>query len=122
MANGYTYLAGPDKGTTWFFKDVNASPTFTWGDFPDHDPRPRLGHHRPAAVRAGRADQAARHRRRPVQRGAVDDHHRAVRHQRPSGWQLQTGKDNVYGRGHANTVLLPDGSMVEVGGGRGSLD
>ena len=38
------------------------------------------------------------------------------------GWQPQVGKDNLYGRGHANTVLLPDGSMVEVGGGRGSLD
>lgn len=34
-----------------------------------------------------------------------------------AGWQF-TPSLNV-GRGHANTVLLPDGSMVEVGGGKG---
>ncbi len=33
------------------------------------------------------------------------------------GWQ--TGPSLNMGRGHANTVLLPDGSMVEVGGGVG---
>ena len=36
------------------------------------------------------------------------------------GWQ--TGPSLNMGRGHANTVLLPDGSMVEVGGGVGRDD
>lgn len=35
-----------------------------------------------------------------------------------AGWHF-TASLNV-GRGHANTVLLPDGSMVEVGGGKGT--
>jgi hypothetical protein len=35
-----------------------------------------------------------------------------------AGWHF-TSSLNV-GRGHANTVLLPDGSMVEVGGGKGT--
>jgi hypothetical protein len=35
-----------------------------------------------------------------------------------TGWKA--APSSVYGRGHANTVLLPDGSMVEVGGGVGS--
>ena len=120
MANGLTYLAGPDRDTTWYFDDVDASPTFTWGDFADHDPRPRLGHDRSAAVRPGRADQAARDRRHRVRA--------ATRRRPPPSCSTSTtrrlaapdGKDNLYGRGHANTVLLPDGSMVEVGGGRGS--
>jgi hypothetical protein len=35
-----------------------------------------------------------------------------------AGWQFRPSL-NV-GRGHANTVLLPDGTMVEVGGGKGT--
>jgi hypothetical protein len=36
------------------------------------------------------------------------------------GWQ--PAAPNLIGRGHGNTVLLPDGSMAEVGGGHGRLD
>ena len=123
MADGFTYLAGPDKGTTWYFKDVNASPTFTWGDFPTMIRDRAWGTTVPLPSGPGGPTKLLAIGGAAVQRGAVDDHHRAVRHHNPSGdWQLQTGKDNLYGRGHANTVLLPDGSMVEVGGGRGSLD
>ena len=39
---------------------------------------------------------------------------------RSAGWQA-TPSMNV-GRGHANTVILPDGSMVEVGGGYGIVN
>src|SRR6185437_4273852 len=36
-----------------------------------------------------------------------------------AGWQA--APPLVIGRAHANTVLLPDGSMVEVGGGIGNV-
>ncbi len=121
MANGFTNLAGPDKGTTWYFKDVNASPTFTWGDFPTmiRDrawgttvPLPS-GPGGPTKLLAiGGAQFSGEPSTTTTELFDINN---------PSDWQLQTGKDNLYGRGHANTVLLPDGSMVEVGGGRGSL-
>ena len=40
---------------------------------------------------------------------------------RSAGWQARRRSLNV-GRGHANTVILPDGSMVEVGGGYGIVN
>ena len=118
LASGHTYLAGPDPGTSWFFDDVDADP-FAWGDIGDLDGG-APGDDRAASGRAGRADQADGARRDRVQRRAVDDHHGGLRRERPAGQGLAGRGVNVIGRGHANTVLLPDGSMVQVGGGRGS--
>ncbi len=122
MANGYTYLAGPDKETTWYFKDVDAAPTFTWGDFPNMTrhrtwgttvPLPS-GPSGPTQLLAiGGTEWSGEPSTTTTELFDINS---------PGNWQPQTGKDNFYGRGHANTVLLPDGSMVEVGGGRGSLD
>lgn len=122
MASGHTILAGPDKETSWYFDDVDATPTFSWGDIPNLTrdrtwgttvPLPS-GPSGPTKLLAlGGTEWSGEPSTTTTE--LFDENN-------PSSWQLQTGKDNVYGRGHANTVLLPDGSMLEVGGGRGSLD
>src|SRR5215208_4066495 len=121
MASGHTMLAGPDKATSWYIDDVDADP-FTWGDIPNLTrdrswgttvPLPS-GPGGPTKLLAiGGVEWSGED---PTTTTELFDENNA------GSWQLQTGKDNLYGRGHANTVLLPDGSMVEVGGGRGSLE
>jgi hypothetical protein len=118
MASGHTILAGPDKETSWFINDADP---FTWGDIPNLNrdrtwgttvPLPS-GPGGPTKLLAIGGTQFS---------GEPSTTTTELFDETGGGWQLQTGKDNLYGRGHANTVLLPDGSMVEVGGGRGSLD
>jgi hypothetical protein len=119
MASGHTILAGPDKETSWFIDDADP---FSWGDIPNLTrdrtwgttvPLPS-GPTGPTKLLAIGGTQYSGEPSTTTTE-LFDENN-------PGGWQPQTGKDNVYGRGHANTVLLPDGSMVEVGGGRGSLD
>jgi hypothetical protein len=117
MASGNTLLAGPDKDSSWYIEDVDTNP-FSWGDIPN------LNRHRTwgTAVPLPSGPEG------PTQVLALGGTQYS---QEPSTattelydeaaggpWRMQS--NNVYGRGHANTVLLPDGSMVEVGGGRGS--
>ena len=48
---------------------------------------------------------------------------RDLRRGKPGGWAgSRSGRPMQVGRGHHNTVLLPDGSMVTVGGGVGIRD
>jgi hypothetical protein len=122
MANGYTYLAGPDKETTWFFKDVDASPTFTWDDFPNMTRSRTWGTTVPLPSGPSGPTKLLAMGGTEFSGDPSTTTTELFDLNSPGGWQLQTGKDNLYGRGHANTVLLPDGSMVEVGGGRGNLD
>jgi galactose oxidase-like protein/Big-like domain-containing protein len=122
MANGNTYLAGPDKETTWYFKDVDASPTFSWDDFPNMTRSRTWGTTVPLPSGPGGPTKLLAMGGTEWSGDGSTTTTELFDQNNPGSWQLQTGKDNLYGRGHANTVLLPDGSMVEVGGGRGSLD
>jgi hypothetical protein len=123
MADGHDYTAGPDKDQTWVLDDVDASPTFSWHDIPNMSRSRTWGTTVPLPSGTGG----------PTKMLAIggtewsgDPSTTTTElfdiNNVGAGWQLQAGKDKLYGRGHANTVLLPDGSMVEVGGGRGSLD
>ena len=121
MASGRTMLAGPDKETSWFIDNVDADP-FTWGDIPNLNRDRTWGTTVPLPSGPGGPTKL-------LALGGVEfsgedptTTTELFDENNPGSWQPQTGKDNLYGRGHANTVLLPDGSMVEVGGGRGSLD
>jgi Domain of unknown function (DUF1929)/Bacterial Ig domain len=120
MASGRVLLAGPDQASSWYIQDVDADP-FTWGDIPAMS-RPRTwgttvplpsGPSGPSKVMAI-AGAAWSGEPSTTTTEVFDENN-------PSKWQAQPGKDITYGRGHANTVLLPDGSMAEVGGGRGTL-
>jgi hypothetical protein len=117
MASGETLLAGPDKDSTWAIQDVDTSP-FTWDDIPNLNrhrawgsavPLPS-GPEGPTKVMALGGTQFSKE-----PSSATTELYDETT---GAGWQWQS--NNVFGRGHANTVLLPDGSMVQVGGGRGS--
>jgi hypothetical protein len=118
MASGHTILAGPDRETSWY---IDTADPFTWGDIPN------LNRHRTWGTTVPLPSGP----NGPTQLMAIGGTEwngegstttTELFDENGGAWQPQTGKDNLYGRGHANTVLLPDGSMLEVGGGRGSLD
>jgi Domain of unknown function (DUF1929)/Bacterial Ig domain len=121
MASGHTILAGPDKETSWYFDDVDANP-FTWGDIPNLTRHRIWGTTVPLPSGPGGPTKLLAMGGTEWSGEPSTTTTELFDENSPGSWQPQTGKDNLYGRGHANTVLLPDGSMVEVGGGRGSLD
>jgi hypothetical protein len=118
MASGHTILAGPDRETSWY---IDTADPFTWGDIPN------LIRHRTWGTTVP-LPSGPNGPTRLLAIGGTEWNGEGstttteLFDENGGDWQAQTGKDNLYGRGHANTVLLPDGSMVEVGGGRGSLD
>jgi hypothetical protein len=119
MASGRTMLAGPDRETSWFID--NADP-FTWGDIPNLNRHRTWGTTVPLPAGPGGPTKLLAIGGTEWSGEPSTTTTELFDEGNPGSWQLQNGKDNVYGRGHANTVLLPDGSMVEVGGGRGSQD
>ena len=119
MASGRTILAGPDKETSWF---IDQADPFTWGDIPNLNRDRTWGTTVPLPSGPGGPTQLLAIGGTQFSGEPSTTTTELFDEGSGGGWQLQVGKDNLYGRGHANTVLLPDGSMVEVGGGRGSLD
>jgi galactose oxidase-like protein/glyoxal oxidase-like protein len=127
MPSGRVLVAGPDRNQTYFFN--NPGDDMAWTDiahpFADGFRDRQWG---TAVLLPGSASGPTKVMTlggswldRPPADGGVDavnttevfDEANAA-----GGWQF-TPSLNV-GRGHANTVLLPDGSMVEVGGGKGT--
>ncbi len=119
MASGRTILAGPDKETSWF---INTADPFTWGDLPNLTRDRTWGTTVPLPSGPGGPTKLLALGGTQFSGEGSTTTTELFDENNPGAWQTQTGKDNLYGRGHANTVLLPDGTMVEVGGGRGSLD
>jgi hypothetical protein len=118
MPSGRTLVAGPDRPNTWFM-NTPSSNSFTWSAAPNLDQRrlwgtavlmPGATNGSSKVMALGGTDESTVHATNTT---AVFDENAAG-----AGWQA--APSNVIGRGHANTVLLPDGSMVEVGGGVGS--
>ena len=118
MASGRTILAGPDKGTSWFID--NPDP-FTWGDIPNLNRHRAWGTTVPLPSGPGGPTKLLAIGGTEWSGEPSTTTTELFDENNPGSWQMQDGKDNLYGRGHANTVLLPDGSMVQVGGGRGSM-
>jgi hypothetical protein len=117
MPDGTVMIAGPDP-KAWAFTSISAN-AFTWKDMPD------LSRQRTWGTTVLEPGDASGSTRLLALGGAVDstvfaapDSETFDESKPDEGWKA--APSNVYGRGHANTVLLPDGSMVEVGGGVGS--
>jgi Galactose oxidase-like, Early set domain/Bacterial Ig domain/Kelch motif len=120
LNDGHAYTAGPDLDMTWVIDDVDALPTFAWHDIPNMTRHRVWGTTVP--LPSGPSGPTKLMAIGGTQFSGEPSTTTTELYTKGGSWQQQTGKDNFYGRGHANTVLLPDGSMVEVGGGRGSLD
>lgn len=121
MASGHTILAGPDRETSWYIDNVDANP-FTWGDIPNLTRHRTWGTTVPLPSGPGGPTKLLALGGTEWTGEPSTTTTELFDEGSPGSWQPQAGKDNLYGRGHANTVLLPDGSMAQVGGGRGSLD
>jgi hypothetical protein len=117
MPDGKVMIAGPDPWP-WAFTSIGAN-GFTWMDMPDMSrfrvwgttvlvPGDAAGSTRLLAL--GGTDYSGAFAGASSE--TFDESNPAA------GWRA--APSSVYGRGHANTVLLPDGSMVEVGGGVGA--
>ena len=116
MPDGKVMIAGADP-YAWAFTNITDS-GFTWTEMPDLSrfrvwgstvlvPGDASGSTRLLAL--GGTDYSGKF--------ATPDSETFDESNPGAGWKAAPA--NVYGRGHANTVLLPDGSMVEVGGGVG---
>ena len=124
MPSGRTLVAGPFPEDSWSFNPPGATNSFTWQDFPgssrdrlwgtgvlvpggtDGSTRVmQLGGSAPPTITSTTTDIAV-----PTTE-IFDDANPSA------GWQADSSMQ--VGRGHHNTVLLPDGSMVTVGGGVG---
>jgi hypothetical protein len=119
MPSGRSLVVGPDAPNTWFMNTPTAD-SFTWSDAPNLGQRRLWGTAVPLPAGStgstkimalGGTDESTTPSTNTTE---VFDENNAG-----AGWQ--PAAPNVIGRGHANTVLLPDGSMVEVGGGIGSV-
>ena len=118
MPSGKTLIVGPDQFNTWYMNTPTAS-SFSWSPVAPLDQRRLWGTAvmLPSAtgvsgkiMALGGTNESTIHSTNTT---AVFDESNPG-----AGWQ--SAPSIVIGRGHANTVLLPDGSMVEVGGGVGS--
>jgi hypothetical protein len=127
MPSGRVLTAGPDRGDSWLFN--NPGNDLTWTDIPH--PRPAQDRVWGTAVlvpsNKGKSSQVM------LLGGSWTERDTTVNPAGPyavkttevfdennpaAGWK-QAASLNI-GRSHANTVLLPDGSMVEIGGGLGT--
>jgi Domain of unknown function (DUF1929) len=117
MPDGKVMIAGADP-YAWAFTSITDS-GFTWTEMPDLSrfrvwgstvlvPGDASGSTRLLAL--GGTDYSGKF--------AAPDSETFDESNPSVGWKA--APSNLYGRGHANTVLLPDGSMVEVGGGVGA--
>ena len=119
MPSGRTVVAGPDPIDTWSFNPVGPAPgnAFSWQDLPNFsdyrlwstsvlEPGPPAGSSKVTIMGGTPSGSALRTAE------TIDDANPG------QGWQPAPSLN--IGRSHHNTVLLPDGSKVAVGGGVGS--
>ncbi len=123
MPSGRTLVAGPYPSDSWLFDRIGNTNAFRWGDFPDLA-QPRWWG---AAVLAPGGQRGSR------RVSLIGGSPYAPPAPEPTPGPLATtetldertlrwspGPSMNIGRSHHNTVLLPDGSMVTVGGGFGT--
>jgi hypothetical protein len=115
MRGGHALVAGPQTKDSWTMTPAAGAGAPTWQDAPN------LSHDRlygSAVLLPGGPDGSTR----VMEIGGIVDPNPAttdteVFDEATSSWSA--GPPQHVGRAHANTVLLPDGSMVTVGGGIG---
>ena len=122
MPSGRTLVAGPDPADSWFYNQIGAAPgnAFSWGELPNFnggetrqwstsvlEPGTPAGSSK-VTIMGGTPFGGGTQRTAET----IDDANPG------QGWQPAPSLN--IGRSHHNTVLLPDGSKVAVGGGVGS--
>jgi len=119
MPSGRTLVSGPFTNDSWFVNDPGASNTFSWQEAANLPINHIWG---PAVLMPGAGSGSTR----VMQVGGYDETAATPRSEvfdeaNPSlGWKAASALKVP--RAHHNTVLLPDGSMVSVGGGVGVRD
>ena len=127
MPSGRGLVAGPYTIDSWLFNVVGDPPTLDWDLLPQSD-RSRVwgtavlvpggpdGSHQ--VLQIGGSDKPLADQQH-TDALAVKTETRFDERNPDNGWN-QDAQELHVPRSHHNTVLLPDGSMVTVGGGRGS--
>jgi hypothetical protein len=122
MRGGHALVAGPQSKDSWTLTPASGAGPMTWRDAPNLS-RSRL--YGSAVLLPGGPDGSTR----VMEIGGIEDPATPDKLPPPatpdteifdestSSWSA--GPSQHVGRAHANTVLLPDGSMVTVGGGIG---
>jgi hypothetical protein len=119
MPSGRSLVVGPDAPNTWFMNTPTAT-SFSWSDAPNLRQRRLWGTAVPLPAGASGSSKIMALGGTDLSTTPSTSSTEVFDENNPgAGWQ--PAAPNVIGRGHANTVLLPDGSMVEVGGGIGSV-
>lgn len=124
MPSGRVAVAGPEGEDSWFMRDPGSPPTLGWSDFIHASRGRRWG---TAVLLPGGVDGSTRIMQLggsapdfsvnpPANADGVAS--TEVFDEKSPSWTA--GASMHVGRSHHNTVLLPDGSMVTVGGGYGS--
>jgi hypothetical protein len=118
MPSGRAFVVGPQAHQSWFM-DTPGTAGFTWSDAPNLTRRRLWG---TAVPLPGDEDGSTRIMALggTTATATPSTTSTEVFDEANPGAGWQAGSPLVVGRGHANTVLLPDGSMVEIGGGVGS--
>jgi Concanavalin A-like lectin/glucanases superfamily/Domain of unknown function (DUF1929)/Bacterial Ig domain len=128
MPSGRVLLAGPDPNDSWFLNDPGPGNVFSWGDFAPASRRRLWGSGvlRPAGPEGSTkvtligGSQPNYSTTPPSGAAGVPTTETFDESNSAGGWQ--PGASMNIGRSHLNTVLLPDGSMVTVGGGIGTRE
>jgi hypothetical protein len=116
MRGGHALVAGPQSKDSWSMTPASDTGTFAWQDSPNLSRNRLYGN---AVLLPGGPDGSTR----VMEIGGIDDvgipatGDTEIFDEATSTWSA--GPPQSIGRAHANTVLLPDGSMVTVGGGIG---
>lgn len=116
MPSGRTVVAGPDTRSSWFFQGVPAGSTFGWTDAANPTRTRTWG----SAVLVPQGPAGST---RVMQVGGAG--YDKIAHNSAETYDEATNRWSAapslkIGRAHHNTVQLPDGNMVTVGGGVGS--
>ena len=117
MPSGRAFVVGPQQHQTWFMNDWTGS--LGWAPAAEMSKRRIWGTAVPLPGGTGGSTKIMALGGSTFEETLPSNATTEVYDEAQPGLGWQTAPSMNIGRGHANTVLLPDGSMVEVGGGVG---
>ena len=120
MPSGRAFVVGPQQHQTWFMNDWTG--TLDWDSAASMSKRRVWGTAVPLPGDTGGSTKIMALGGSTFEETLPSNSTTEVYDEARPGLGWQSAPDLKVGRGHANTVLLPDGSMVEVGGGVGRDD
>ena len=119
MPSGRTLTAGPYPTDSWYLNGPGSGGAFSWADAPNAS-RDRLWGSGVLVPGGTSGSTRVMQLGGSITSSSISGADTEVFDETGGGWQPAPSMH--VGRGHLNTVLLPDGSMVSVGGGVGSRD